>query len=163
MLFTFAFAQCKFILTLNEGVLLKPTHFFRMILYINANPVSTLTIRDMFRRKIMGSKSRPVHSNVNHKVLLPSATKLGQGNIFRSVCPEFCPQGGVCPVACWDTHPEQTPRGADTPLSRHPPRTKHPPAQCMLGDTGNKRAVRILLECILVLLEGMEHIIHKLF
>ena len=26
--------------------------------------------------------------------LLPSATKLGQGNIYRSVCQEFCPQGG---------------------------------------------------------------------
>ena len=54
-----------------------------------------------------------------------------------------------------------------TPLApgtrgRHPPRTRarHPPPpgseagtpreQCMLGDTENKRAVRILLECILV-------------
>ena len=27
-------------------------------------------------------------------MLLPPATKLGQGNIFRSVCQEFCPQGG---------------------------------------------------------------------
>ena len=26
--------------------------------------------------------------------LLPPATKLGQGNIFRSVCQQFCPQGG---------------------------------------------------------------------
>ena len=26
---------------------------------------------------------------------LPAATKLGQFNIFRSVCQEFCPQGGV--------------------------------------------------------------------
>ena len=25
-------------------------------------------------------------------------------------------------------------------------RDRHPPGQCMLGDTGNKRAVRILLE-----------------
>ena len=33
---------------------------------------------------------------------------------------------------------------ADSPGSRHPP------AQYMLGDTANKRAVRILLECILV-------------
>ena len=29
--------------------------------------------------------------------LLPPATKLGQGNIFRSVCQEFCSQGGVWP------------------------------------------------------------------
>ena len=27
-------------------------------------------------------------------LLLPPATKLGQGNIFRSVCQEFCPWGG---------------------------------------------------------------------
>ena len=32
----------------------------------------------------------------------------------------------------------------------HPPGRRHPPAQCMLGDTDNKRMVRILLECILV-------------
>ena len=28
--------------------------------------------------------------------LLPPATKLGQGNIFRSVCHEFCPRGEAC-------------------------------------------------------------------
>ena len=30
---------------------------------------------------------------------LPPATKLGQGNIFRSVCQQFCPRGGMrgCP------------------------------------------------------------------
>ena len=32
-----------------------------------------------------------------------------------------CPQGGVYPIACWDTHPNgQTPPLADTPLGRHP-------------------------------------------
>ena len=35
------------------------------------------------------------------------------------------------------------------PWTRHPPE-QTPPVQCMLGDTGNKRTVRILLECILV-------------
>ena len=30
----------------------------------------------------------------NRELLLPPATKLGQGNIFRSVCHEFCPRGG---------------------------------------------------------------------
>ena len=29
-------------------------------------------------------------------LLLPPAAKLGQGNIFRSVCQEFCPRGGGC-------------------------------------------------------------------
>ena len=63
------------------------------------------------------------------------------------------------------TPPGQTPTGnrhpreADThggclgrqpPRQTPPPRSRHPREQCMLGDTGNKRAVRILLECILV-------------
>ena len=66
----------------------------------------------------------------------------------------------------WELTPN-TPLGADTrhpPGSRHTPRSRHPPeqtfppradtppAQCMLGDTGNKRTVRILLKCILVVL-----------
>ena len=61
-------------------------------------------------------------------VCLPAATKLGQGNIFTSVCQEFCPQRGegVCLSACWDTPP---PDQAPPPRSRHhhPPRTRHPP------------------------------------
>ena len=32
--------------------------------------------------------------------LLPPATKLGQGNIFRSVCQEFCPRGGMHSGGC---------------------------------------------------------------
>ena len=68
-------------------------------------------------------------------LLLPPSTKLEQGNIFRSVCQEFCPWGGVCP---------------DTPWSRHPQGQESPWEQCMLGDTGNKRVVSILLECMLV-------------
>ena len=90
--------------------------------------------------------------------LLPPATKLGQGNIFRSVCQEFCPQqegrvwqgmcmagghawqGGMCGRGCawW---------GACVAGRA-----------CMAGgcawqilqDTVNERVVRILLECILL-------------
>ena len=57
----------------------------------------------------------------------------------------FCSQrGGVCLSACWDTPllPEQTSPWADS---------RQPPLQSMLGDTVNARAVRILLECNLVL------------
>ena len=76
----------------------------------------------------------------NEDLFLPSATKLRQGNIFRSVCQEFCPRrGSVCLSACWDTTP-----WADPP-DRHP-----------WGDTPSRRlllrTVRILLECILVVL-----------
>ena len=53
-------------------------------------------------------------------------------------------------------HPQgtrYTPKGPGTPhLGPHTPPWDHihPPEQCMLGDTGNKRVVCILLECILV-------------
>ena len=103
-----------------------------------------------------------------------------EGYVFTRVC-HSVHGGGVCPIACWDTPPrpeagtphswsrhpplgtrgrhppgpeagtpppEQTTLGADTPRDQ---RQVPPPVQCMLGDTGNKRAVRILLECNLVL------------
>ena len=56
-------------------------------------------------------------------IFLPAATKLGQGNIFTSVCQEFCPQGeeGVCLSACWDTPDPQAPWDQTPPGSRHPP------------------------------------------
>ena len=91
-----------------------------------------------------GGRFDPFHCNDK---FLPPAMKLGQGNIFRNLRQEFCSQVGVCPIACWDTRPqEHTLPGAAT----HHPQEQTLPAQCMLGDTGNKRAIRILLECILV-------------
>ena len=87
---------------------------------------------------------------------------LGQGNVFRSMCQEFCRQWGGLPQ-CMLGYP---PLGAGTPQSRHPPRDEAPlplgpgappgpgsppPQQSMLGDLVNERAVRILLECNLVL------------
>ena len=72
-------------------------------------------------------------------VLLPASTKLGQGNIFTSVCQEFCPRGvgwgggwgwgeGVCLSACWDTPPRSRhPPGAETPPGSRPPGSRHPP------------------------------------
>ena len=36
-------------------------------------------------------------SPVRNGILLPPAAKLGQGNIFRSVCQEFCLGGGSAP------------------------------------------------------------------
>ena len=55
----------------------------------------------------------------------------------------------------YQVHPLQDqvhPPGRYTPWGQVPPDTRYPPfpGQCMLGDTGNKRAVRILLECIIV-------------
>ena len=61
------------------------------------------------------------------------------------------------PLGSRHTPRKQTLPEADTPSgSRHSP----PPAQCMLGDTGNKRVVRILLECILVRDKCESSIVH---
>ena len=80
---------------------------------------------------------------MSSRTFLPAATKLGQGNIFTSVCPStggkgclpqcmlgYLPLGGRPPQS---RHREQTPPGADTPprrqtpLGADTPRTRHPP------------------------------------
>ena len=72
---------------------------------------------------------------------------------------------GITPRTRHPPMDQTPPSGADPPDQIiHPPGTRHSPQehtplgsdtslseQCMLGDTGNKRAVRILLECILVI------------
>ena len=81
--------------------------------------------------------------NATRSQYLPAATKLGQGNIFTSVCQEFCPQGGRVSASVHagihspgaNTPQEQTPPplGADTPPRSRPPRadthprSRHPP------------------------------------
>ena len=56
--------------------------------------------------------------------------------VFLHLSVSHSVHGGWCIPPC---------NGTDTPQE-----DRHPPDQCMLGDTGNKRPVRILLECILV-------------
>ena len=86
----------------------------------------------------------------------PQTKFLGQGNIFAPVCHSV--HGGGLPQCMLGYHPpprqppptppprEQTPPGPGNPLG-----ASTPLVQCMLGDTVNKRAVCILLECNLVL------------
>ena len=66
----------------------------------------------------------------------------GTPNPPGQVPPGLIPPGQVPPWAC--TPPQVHPRAGT------PPGQVHPQDQYMLGDMGNKRAVRILLECILV-------------
>ena len=101
---------------------------------------------------------------------LPAAMKLGQGNIFTSVCQEFCPQGGL-PQCMLGYPPNQahtppqsrphrpgTPPGADPPpradtphpWEHTPPQSRHTLPGSRLQHTVNERPVHILLECILV-------------
>ena len=88
-------------------------------------------------------------------------------------CLWFCSQGDLPHCMLGYTPPRWTkgrhppgsshPLGTNTPKSRHPlepgppgrrpqipPRADTLPVQCILGDTGNKQAVRILLQCNLV-------------
>ena len=71
---------------------------------------------------------------------------------------EYHPPGPGTPLGPgtppWDhTHPQtrHIPCDQAHPLDQAPPGIRHPPVQCTLGDTVNKRAVYILLECNLVL------------
>ena len=91
------------------------------------------------------------------KLLLPPSMKMGQSNIFRSVCQEFCSRGrGVGIPACHAGHMTSLGEGCPGPgpgVSRHRPGgcvSQHalrqtPPSRRLL-----LRAVRILLACILV-------------
>ena len=104
-----------------------------------------------------------------YKKLLPSATKLWQGNVFTPVCQSFCSQGrcladtlpGQTPPG--QTHPQQTPSGqtspqadtpeqtlqADTPWTDTPLGRNLPQADPLRRPL--QRTVRILLECFLVM------------
>ena len=77
------------------------------------------------------------------RTLLPPANEVWGKVIFLHLCVILFTGGGSAwagtPLA--GTHPQ---------AGTHPPWQVHPREQCMLGDTGYKRAVRILLECILV-------------
>ena len=121
---------------------------------------------------------REFTEKITNYFLLPPAMKLGQGYVFTGVCDSVHRGGGGLPQCMLGYHTPQSrhpreqtpppradtppgadhppgsrhPPGADTPGSRHtPPGSDTPPAQSMLGDTVNTRAVRILLECNLVL------------
>ena len=83
-----------------------------------------------------------------------------KNSVHRGGVPGHIPPWAGTPHLPGQVHPlgRYTPPWAGTPpLGRYTPQQVHPwagtsppPEQCMLGDTGNKRAVRILLECILV-------------
>ena len=83
--------------------------------------------------------------------------------IFSEACQEFCsggylgrytPRAGTLPGQVHRPGQVLPPGQVHPPAGTPPPGQILPPnsAQCMLGDMGNKRAVRILLECNLVLI-----------
>ena len=100
-----------------------------------------------------------------HQIILPPANEVWGRVIFSVACVKNSVHAGrgVCLSVCWETTPltrhppeqtppqnrpppDQAPPGADSPT----PRSRPTPAQSMLGDAVNKRAVSIQLECNLV-------------
>ena len=77
-----------------------------------------------------------------------------KGNVFTSMCQEFCPQEGVYSSKNWDRHPpEQTPPWKDTPPpGRHPSRQTSRWTDTPEANTPQplRRMVCILPECVLV-------------
>ena len=99
-------------------------------------------------------------------LIFTARKRICEGYAFTPVCQSFCSQGGLpqcmlgyppqkqtpleADIPREVDPPKQTPPWKQTPQSRHPPKADPSPAQCMLEDTVNKRAVCILLECNLV-------------
>ena len=86
--------------------------------------------------------TKPVLSEQNIE-LLPPANEVCEGYVFTPVCRSFCSQGGVPRMG-------QT---RYTPRQVHPPRAGTPQGHghSACWNTVNNRAVRIPLECILIL------------
>ena len=110
---------------------------------------------------------------VSDKHFLPPANEVWGKVIFSVACVKNSVHGGGLPQCMLGYHtpygtrhpprpdiplpsgpgstPDQAPPRADTPPGPGTPRDQAPlPAQCILGDTVNKRAVCILLDCNLV-------------
>ena len=102
---------------------------------------------------------------------LPPANEVCEGYVFTRVCHSVHKAGSAPVHAEMHTHPpgpeadtlwdqrqtpwdqRQAPPPSQVPEAGTPPTGPEagtPQEQCVLGNTGNKRAVRILLECILV-------------
>ena len=115
-----------------EHLTQEPPRHVQSLTYMNKILPPPQTCTNLFILKHVRLESERLASFWNTFLLLVTARKrsLGQGNVFTSVCQEFCPGGRWGEERCtlpWED-PSRIPR-----------------------DTVNKRAVLILLECILVL------------
>ena len=84
-----------------------------------------------------------------------------RGKVIFSQASVILFTGGCLPQCMLGYHTswQQTPHGKADPSCQGDPHGKaDPPTQCMLGDTGNKRAVCILLECNSCFIHKTKHI-----
>ena len=84
--------------------------------------------------------------NSSSHQLLPPVMKLGQGNFFRSVHQEFCPQWGVFASVHAETHPSGS-RHLPPLRSRHTRGSRPPRKQTLLeADTPGKQTLHMTLK-----------------
>ena len=92
---------------------------------------------EYFNHCYLYKKDRSVKLNITQPLnmfvyteieILPSETKLRQGNVFTGVYQLFCSWGNVCLSACWDIHSVGRPSLEAHPPETHPsPSEAHPP------------------------------------
>ena len=133
--------------------------FLSMQLTDNLEGVNVHVGSDMF---ITTTSKRSVNSwmfTVTSKVIITARNEVGARLYFHRRL-WFYPRGGV-PGQVHPPGPGTPPQDQVPPGTRYtPPDQVHPPPPGpgtppgLPGDTGNKRAVRILLECILVITCG---------
>ena len=109
-----------------------------------------LKMTDYWKTRITNSQDLNMACNKESLTFLPSANEVAVRECFYT-CLSFCSHGGgsVCPIACWDTHPQaDTPRAdssprqtspgrhhpADTPPGRHPSQQTPLPAETPPAD-----------------------------
>ena len=144
---------------------LSPPMIFEFSLNVSLNSVTIIIVKGLEPAiccvRDQDAATAPArHMRETWSLLFTARNEVGARLCFYT-CLWFCSQGGLPHCMLGYTPRDQRrahPPGADTP---HPSGTRGttpgpgtPPVQCMPGDTGNKRAVRILLECNLFLKEN---------
>ena len=102
------------------------------------NSEGTLHYQYYYRQQTKFVKVMFLHLSVSHSV-----------HSGRGCLPPFM-LGYTPPRTRGRPNPRDQRQVPITPTPPPPDQRQTPPEQCMLGDTGNKREVRILLECIRV-------------
>ena len=86
----------NFVLSYISNFLLYFQHMMLVNMKLDISECNRIPLQD-FRYRFHWSASFSMAAKTELTILaflLPPATKLGQGNIFRSVCQQFCPRGG---------------------------------------------------------------------
>ena len=124
-----------------------------MFLYRCRRPIKSCITRE---EKYMLINNTYFCYKQNKYTFLPPATKLRQGNVFTPVCQSFCSQGGLCLSMHHRPHDQGVSLSGGSLSGGFLSRESLSKGSLSRGSLsgrppyGNKRALSILLECILV-------------